>query len=182
MGPDCGLSQEMNWRVWSGLSPLITHHRDGAISRLGITSGVMSQMSGVTSWPEKRPKNHCVNSTPSWVLNLYYNCNYKWSWIIFSFLTVSHPTQCTPMWEPLLWCNVQSAVLPGILVYVARLLGRDHSLPQSSEEFVAVNKAVRVYNSVKVHNITNVSLPLPVKLYFNCALTLNALEKHISVC
>ena len=139
MGPDCGLSQEMNWRVWSGLSPLITHHRDGAISRLGITSGVMSQMSGVTSWPEKRPKNHCVNSTPSWVLNLYYNCNYKWSWIIFSFLTVSHPTQCTPMWEPLLWCNVQSAVLPGILVYVARLLGRDHSLPQSSEELVTVN-------------------------------------------
>ena len=85
------------------------------------------------------------------------------------------------MSEPVLWCNVQSAVLAGICG-LGWLLGRDHSLPQSSEEFVAVNKAVRVYNSVKVHNITNVSLPLPVKLYFNCALTLTALEKHISVC
>ena len=111
MGPDCGLSQEMNWRVWSGLSPLITQHRDGAISRLGITSGVMF---GVTSWPDKRSKTPCVNPPPFWVLNLYCNCKYQWSGIIFSFLTVPHPTQCTPMWEPLLWCNVQSAVLPGI--------------------------------------------------------------------
>ena len=60
MGPDCGLSQEMNWRVWSGLSPLITQHRDGAISRLGITSGVMS---GVTSWPDQEPQNSSCQSS-----------------------------------------------------------------------------------------------------------------------
>ena len=147
--------------------------RDGAISRLGITWCVAS---GVNSWPQRRLEHHCTeppssrNPLTSSIkdhgksYNLFY-CN---------------PTQFTPMSEPVLWCNVQSAVLPGICG-LGWLLGRDHSLPQSSKELVAVNKAVMgyMYNSVEVDNITNVSLP--VKLYFNCALTLNAREKHISV-
>ena len=134
-------------------------------------------MSGVNCWPQRRLEHHCTEPPSS---------RNPLTWSIkdhgkSSNLFHCNPTQFTPMSEPVLWCNVQSAVLPGICG-PGWLLGRDHSLPQSSEEFVAVNKAVRVYNSVKVHNITNVSLPLPVKLYFNCALTLNALEKHISVC
>ena len=112
--------------------------RDGAISRLGITWGVES---GVISWTQRRLSNHCIKPP------------YSRTWAIKDHGNLFHRNtpQFTPMSEPVLWCNVQSAVLPGICG-LDWLLRRDHSLPQSSEELVTVNKAVMVYtNSARYH-------------------------------
>ena len=140
MGPGCGLSQEMNWRIWSGLR-VITHHQGWG----HLKTGHYMRRRVWSDQLDTEEAEQSLHKTP-----LFQDLGHQGSGKSLSLFHRNTP-QFTPMSEPVLWCNVQSAVLPGICG-LDWLLRRDHSLPQSSEELVTVNKAVMVYtNSARYH-------------------------------
>ena len=154
MGPGCGLSQEMNWRIWSGLR-VITHHQGWG----HLKTGHYMRRRVWGDQLETEEAEQSLYKTPLfqdlWAIKDHGN-------LLVSFTATPRILRLCQMSEPVLWCNVQSAVLPGICGPTGCLGGITHylSLQRSWLQWTR-----QWWCTLTVHDITNVHLLM--KCIFN---------------